>query len=210
MGRAAAAVVAVAVAEARHAKRPTCKATFFDQPQEASFDEPRDVPSDVGREVQASLLQENETGMSNARTVESPTHGDRRPRAEPIDEPTVEETKAAWAPEPRIEPRMEPVPAPRPQPQPQPAVASSTQRAATPSVESFVLPAESLRGVAENAGLTWVTTDVDKVRAAQDAMAHEPKPVHAPRAPRAPVVADDGPLTLVETKKDLSGWFDAR
>ena len=35
-------------------------------------------------------------------------------------------------------------------------------------------------------------------------MANEPKPVHVPRAPRPRVVIDDGPLVLVETRKDLS------
>jgi len=38
----------------------------------------------------------------------------------------------------------------------------------------------------------------------QAAMAAEPKPAHVPRAPRPAVVIEDGPLVLVETKKDLS------
>ena len=38
----------------------------------------------------------------------------------------------------------------------------------------------------------------------QAAMAAAPKPVHVPREPRPPVVIDEGPLVLVETKKDLS------
>ena len=35
-------------------------------------------------------------------------------------------------------------------------------------------------------------------------MANEPRPVHVPRVPRPPVVIDEGPLVLVETRKDLS------
>ena len=35
-------------------------------------------------------------------------------------------------------------------------------------------------------------------------MANEPKPIHAPRVPRPRIAVDDGPLVLVETKKDLS------
>jgi ribonuclease E len=70
--------------------------------------------------------------------------------------------------------------------------------------EPFVLPTDSLRGVAEGAGLIWVMSDSDKVRSVQEAMAREPKPVHVPREPRPVVAIDEGPLVLVETKKDLS------
>jgi ribonuclease E len=35
-------------------------------------------------------------------------------------------------------------------------------------------------------------------------MAQEPKPVHVPREPKPVVLADEGPLVLVETRKDLS------
>ena len=35
------------------------------------------------------------------------------------------------------------------------------------------------------------------------AIAAEPKPVHVPRERPAPVVLDEGPLILVETKRDL-------
>ena len=77
----------------------------------------------------------------------------------------------------------------------------------------FVLATESLHGVAESAGLQWVTSNADKVRAVQEAMALEPKAAPAARAPKASVQADDGPLVLVETKKDLAQVqfpFDAR
>jgi ribonuclease E len=58
--------------------------------------------------------------------------------------------------------------------------------------------------VASSAGLEWVHSDGEKVRAAQAAIAAEPKPAHVPREPKPPVALDDGPLVLVETKKDLS------
>ena len=35
-------------------------------------------------------------------------------------------------------------------------------------------------------------------------MAAEPQPIRVPRDIRPPVVLDDGPLVLVETRKDLS------
>ena len=40
--------------------------------------------------------------------------------------------------------------------------------------------------------------------AVQEAMAREPKPVHVPREPKPVVAIDEGPLVLVETRKDLT------
>jgi ribonuclease E len=93
-------------------------------------------------------------------------------------------------------------PAPRPA-----APATAPLSAPTPvakKAEPYALPIASLAAVASGAGLEWVQSDTDKVRAVQEAMAREPKPAHVPRAPKPPVVLDDGPLILVETKKDLS------
>ena len=44
----------------------------------------------------------------------------------------------------------------------------------------------------------------DKVAAVQAAIAAEPKPVHVPRERPPLVVLDEGPLILVETRRDLS------
>lgn len=75
---------------------------------------------------------------------------------------------------------------------------------AAPVVERFELPIDALHAVAEGAGLQWVNSDADKIRETQAAMAAEPKAVHVPRE-RPPVAQiDEGPLVLVETKKDLS------
>jgi ribonuclease E len=71
-------------------------------------------------------------------------------------------------------------------------------------VEPFVLPLADLHALAEQAGLQWVGSDAEKVAAAQAAIAAEPKPIHVPREPKPPVVVDEGPLVLVETRKDLS------
>ena len=68
----------------------------------------------------------------------------------------------------------------------------------------FALPMDELHAIAASSGLQWVNSDADKIRAAQEAIAAEPKPVHVPRV-RPPMVAlDEGPLVLVETRKDLS------
>lgn len=101
----------------------------------------------------------------------------------------------------------------------EPAASESTAPAAVstfnvapqlaPATAPFVLPTDSLRNLAEGAGLQWVMSDDDKVRAVQDAMAREPQPIQVARQARMPMVVDEGPLVLVETKKDLSGYFQS-
>ena len=68
----------------------------------------------------------------------------------------------------------------------------------------FVLETDALVAVAETAGLQWVNSDADKIRAAQQAMASEPQPAHVPRAAKPAAAADNSPLVMVETRKDLS------
>ena len=48
-----------------------------------------------------------------------------------------------------------------------------------------------------------MNSDVQKIAAVQAAIAAEPKPVHVPRQRPAPVMIDEGPLVLVETRRDL-------
>ena len=57
--------------------------------------------------------------------------------------------------------------------------------------------------MAASSGLEWVNSDAEKVAQVQAAIAAEPAPIHAPREPKPPVVVDEGPLVLVETRKDL-------
>ena len=94
------------------------------------------------------------------------------------------------------------------QPTPVPAAPApaSTPVAAPAAVSGvpFVLDADDLRAVAQAAGLEWVGSDAAKVAAAREALAREPKPVHVPREPRPVVIVDEGPLVLVETRKDLA------
>jgi ribonuclease E len=68
----------------------------------------------------------------------------------------------------------------------------------------YTLPTEALQTIAQTAGLEWVNSDAEKIRAVQAAMAAEPQPIRVPREPRRHVLVDDGPLVLVETRKDLS------
>ncbi|EYC50781.1 ribonuclease E [Hylemonella gracilis str. Niagara R] len=89
-------------------------------------------------------------------------------------------------------------------PEIQAASANSTSGTRLPRVQAYKLPVSALNEVASTAGLQWVNSDADKVAAVQAAIAAEPKPVHVPRERPAPVVLDEGPLILVETRKDLS------
>lgn len=86
---------------------------------------------------------------------------------------------------------------------PAPAQQQAPASRALPVVQPYTLPQEDLAAIASGAGLQWVNSDADKVAAVQAAIAAEPKPVHVPRERPAPVVLDEGPLILVETRKDL-------
>jgi ribonuclease E len=107
---------------------------------------------------------------------------------------TVDLMAPADAPaEPAIAPVVAPLAAAAPTPAPAPV-----------RVEPYHLPTDDLAALATSAGLQWVQSDADKISAVQAAMVAEPAPVRVPREPRRHVLVDDGPLVLVETKKDLS------
>ena len=83
------------------------------------------------------------------------------------------------------------------------AAPAAHARSSMPRVQAFTLVLSDLEAIAQQSGLQWVNSDADRVAAVQAAIAAEPKPVHIPRARPAPVVLDEGPLVLVETRKDL-------
>ena len=84
------------------------------------------------------------------------------------------------------------------------AVAPEAAPAGMPRVQPFTLPVEALQAVAAASGLQWVNSDSEKIAAVQAAIAAEPKPVHVPRERPPVVVLDEGPLVLVETRRDLA------
>ncbi len=92
-------------------------------------------------------------------------------------------------------------------PAPAPVAAASAPAAAAgkalPRVQPFELPVDELARIAESSGLQWVNSDAERIAAAQAAIAAEPKPVHVPRERPPVVVVDEGPLVLVETRRDL-------
>lgn len=84
-----------------------------------------------------------------------------------------------------------------------PAPVAPTAPAGMPAVQAFELKVDQLAAIAEQAGLQWIQSDTDKVAQAQAAIAAEPKPVHVPREPKPVAMIDEGPLVLVETRRDL-------
>jgi ribonuclease E len=118
---------------------------------------------------------------------------------------------AAWQEAPTVEAALEATePVARAQAAERVAVSAATESVTPPHaaepirIEPYQLPTDELRRLAGSAGLEWVLSDAEKIRAVQQAMAAEPPPVRVPREPRRQVLVDEGPLVLVETKKDLS------
>ena len=109
-------------------------------------------------------------------------------------EPTVE---------PVIEPAFKPAVALSPAPVRAPASAASASGAALPKVQSYDLPLQDLVQVAQASGLQWVNSDASKIAEAQAAIAAEVIAVHAPRERPEAVASNEGPLVLVETRRDL-------
>ncbi|MDO4725430.1 MAG: ribonuclease E/G, partial [Comamonadaceae bacterium] len=132
---------------------------------------------------------------------------DTAPQAEPAPQTAAAEAAAA-APALTVEPAQpqataEPVNQPAPQPVTQPAPEPAAQAPAPSLAQPFVLDLPALSHIVATAGLDWVHSDADKVARVQAEMAAAPKPVHVPRE-RPPVpVLDQGPLVLVETRRDL-------
>ncbi len=94
--------------------------------------------------------------------------------------------------------------APAVEPEVSAPVAPAIAEKAMPKVQGFVLPLGTLAEIAQSSGLQWVNSDAEKVAAVQAAIAAEPKPAHMPRERPPVVLADDGPLILVETRRDLA------
>jgi ribonuclease E len=113
---------------------------------------------------------------------------DRAPRADKTEDSNQGVPDNAWSPQPAA-----PVTT---------AVASPTVHR-MPSIGAYTLPLEQLEQVASGSGLAWVNSNPERIAQVQAAIAAEPRPVHVPRERPAPIVIDEGPLVLVETKRDL-------
>ena len=85
------------------------------------------------------------------------------------------------------------------------AAPAATQTAGRelPKVQGYELPMQDLAAVAESSGLQWVNSDSKKAAEVKAAIAAEPKPIHVPRERPVVAASTEGPLVLVETKRDL-------
>jgi len=63
---------------------------------------------------------------------------------------------------------------------------------------------QDLSQVAQSSGLQWVNSDAAKIAEVQAAIALEAKAIHVPRERAAVAASTEGPLVLVETKRDLT------
>ncbi len=123
-----------------------------------------------------------------------------RDTTQPVVQEECEPAVAAHAaPATPSAPVMAPVAAPR---APEP-VAAASKTTSLPKVQTYDLPLQDLVQVAQTSGLQWVNSDAAKIAEVQAAIAAEPKPLHVPRERPPIVVSEEGPLVLVETKRDL-------
>ncbi len=76
--------------------------------------------------------------------------------------------------------------------------------ATLPKVQSYDLPMQDLSQVAQSSGLQWVNSNAGKIAEVQAAIAAEARPIHVPRERQAVAASTEGPLVLVETKRDLA------
>jgi ribonuclease E len=70
-------------------------------------------------------------------------------------------------------------------------------------VTHFELPLNELQRIADGAGLEWINSDAGRVAQVQAAIAAAPTIPRTPREPNRMVLPDEGPLVLVETRRDL-------
>jgi ribonuclease E len=165
--------------------RPAPRSYFERAQQAAATSEP--TPSAAAPQASQETAAEAVTQVANG--VES------------VAAPMVE--AVSTAPTPAAPVTAAPAPAVAPV-----ATASTAQTeavsAALPAVASYTLPLDSLQQVAQDSGLVWVNSDSDKVAAVQAAIAAEPTAIRVPRERPPAVVLNEGPLVLVETRKDLN------
>ena len=162
--------------------------------------------------------KEAEAEAAVAATPIEPTPGAAEaPSADERDAVRARERERPQREPARAEPEVavyaaQPVAAPA-EPQPAPSAAATWPAHAAartlPAIESYALPVDDLLHLAQTSGLEWVSSDADKIRIAQQAIADEPPPMHVARERKPAISVDDGPLVLVETRKDLAALASA-
>ncbi len=164
------------------AQRPTAEVTTAEVALNTADPTTAPTPEAVGTEAGAP-----ERRRSRERPGRERRERQARPESNPTNEsaaPASVEATAAVSPDAA-----------------KPAVASVKR--GMPAIQAYTLPTQDLIQVAQAAGMEWVNSNPERVSAVQAAIAAEPKPIHVPRERPAPVVLDEGPLILVETRADL-------
>jgi len=170
-------------------------ASELQEPARRSYFAPADAPASLSGAEPAVRQAAPEAPAAAPQAVQAPA---TEALATPV-AAAVPAAPEAAAPVAFAAPVVAPVQAPE---QAQDASAAQAP-GALPQVKPFVLPVEEMQKIAQDSGLQWVLSDADKVAAVQAAIAAEPRPVHVPRERPPAVVLDDGPLVLVETRRDL-------
>jgi len=145
------------------------------------------------------------TAASMARAEERQSDAPTRSYFSQPATPAAAPVEAVVAPVATVEP-VPAAPAPRasaPTAAPKAAASNAPVRQGLPKVQPYTVSIEALTQVAQASGLEWVNSDAEKVAQVQAAIAAEPKPIHVPREIKPVVLPDEGPLVLVETRKDL-------
>ncbi|MDQ7743273.1 ribonuclease E/G [Hydrogenophaga pseudoflava] len=198
-------------------------ASLADAPPEQSLSEPADaVPEGEASAPRAPRERRSRDRYGRDRRERAPREGDTREEASsgtdatpsvmaeqdeqrPVrsyfTQPVAAPSQTDPAPAAAVELAVAPVLAAPPSPAPAVAVAASA--GGMPKVVPYTLSMGDLHSVAQASGLEWVNSDAAKVAEIQAAIAAEPKPIHVPREPKPVLVVDEGPLVLVETRKDL-------
>ena len=141
----------------------------------------------VGQRYATGFASQDGNGEAQAQREPAPVTA---PRADP-----AERQQAA--------PHAEQAPREQQAPRAEPARNEPAPARGLPQVQRFELPVSELAQVAQGSGLQWVNSDAEKIAAVQAAINAEPKSLHIPRERTSAVVVDEGPLVLVETKRDL-------
>lgn len=122
------------------------------------------------------------------------------PTVAPVAEPVVEPVAAPATEVAQAQPVAEPVQEPAAT-QAAPVAASAEPQPVRTNGAAAGQSADALKSMLEGAGLVWVNTDSDKLRAAQEAAAQAVKPARVARERKALPPVDATPMQQVETAK---------
>ena len=142
--------------------------------------------------------------IQNQGSSEAPAHVHIvQPAPEIIANDTVVNVATAAVPAAQLAPAVAVAQPPKAQAIPAMMTPAEPAPSIMPKVTSYDLPLQDLVQVAQGSGLQWVNSDASKIAQVQAAIAAESKPVHVPRVRQAVAASSEGPLVLVETKRDL-------